>query len=242
MHHKLQTQLRPDNKIRVRVDGAWTTQVVRAAADLARTRRLPVLVMLSGDLDSTVDLFVEAGFEMTRRETNFRLPVRAALANLPEPVAPDEYRIISAADADIGELHRLDELLRMDIPGSAGWRMSLQEFRRYTFDPSHFNSRTYLVAENDIGEAYLGLARVWIDSERPRLGMVGVVAGHRRRGIASLLLAHALSATAEVTGADSVDLEIDDSNQASLSLFISLGAEAVGSTTEVVFTPPPERK
>ena len=226
----------------MRIDGAWTADAVQAAADLARTRSLPVLVELAGGDIAAVDLLIEAGFEVTRREINYRLPVDAALANLPDPVAPHTYRIVSAADADISKLHRLDEELRMDIPGTAEWRMSLQEFRQYTFDPSHFNNRTYLVAVNAISEEHLGLARVWINPERPRLGMVGVAAGHRRRGIASMLLAHTLHATADVTGADAVDLEIDDSNEASMSLFISLGVVAVGSTTELEFTPPPERR
>jgi hypothetical protein len=43
------------------------------------------------------------------------------------------FQLLSAADADLGRFRELDEILREDIPGSAGWRWTDDGFREETF-------------------------------------------------------------------------------------------------------------
>ena len=48
--------------------------------------------------------------------------------------------------------------------------------RHFTHDPA-----TYLVAVDDVNQAYAGLARVWNNPGHPRLDLIGVMPGYRRR-------------------------------------------------------------
>jgi GNAT superfamily N-acetyltransferase len=90
-------------------------------------------------------------------------------------------------------LRAFDDALRQDVPGADGWVNDPHEFREYTFDDRHFDPATYLVAVDDVNQAYAGLARVWNNPGRPHLGLIGVMPGYRRRGLAKVLLAAVLA-------------------------------------------------
>lgn len=218
---------RPDDKWFVAcdtwLDGAHEALIATAAADLAR------------DLYATVDLcddralgrYAASGFVEARREDEVVLDVAEARQALAAAELPGGYRIVSAADVDTDRLRQLDDELRRDVPGCDGWVNHPQEFREYTFAP-HFDRTTYLVALREDGEA-TGLVRIWAGRPPRRLGLIGVVRAHRRRGLARALLRAAFDAV----GDDSIAAEVDTDNVASRALLNSLGAHRTGGTIEL---------
>jgi ribosomal protein S18 acetylase RimI-like enzyme len=119
------------------------------------------------------------------------------------------------------------------VPGAEGWVNDPQEFREYTFDDRHFDPATYLVAIDDINQAYAGLARVWHDPGRPRLGLIGVTAAYRRRGLPKVLLA-AVFAPLRDRGISEVAAEVDATNTTSNALLRGIGARRTGGSIELV--------
>jgi RimJ/RimL family protein N-acetyltransferase len=207
-------------------DAAHEALVATVADDLAQ------------DLYATVDeadedalrRYTAAGFVEERREDDVVIEVATALAALVDAHIPEGYRIVSAADIDDGALRVLDDTLRMDVPGSAGWVNDPQEFREYTF-ATHFDRTAYLVALDADG-APAGLVRIWAGRPPRRLGLIAVTRGHRRRGLASTLLAAAFAAVAE-QGVTSVVAEVDVNNVASRTLLSRIGARRTGGTVEL---------
>lgn len=226
----VRTMIRPDRLLQATADGAWTRDSAAQVLAEAVRQRLRVVVEVDSDRVDEIESLVRVGFALRRTETRYRLPIASALHRLPASDPPG-LAFVSAVDVDVARLHRLDETLRADIPGSEGWSATVDEFRRSDLDGADFDPRTYLVAVE--GGADAGLIRVWVGDSEPRLGMVGVIGARRRRGIASALLARGLRATVDVTGARSVTLEIDDGNDASKTLFTRLGARPIGSCTEM---------
>jgi ribosomal protein S18 acetylase RimI-like enzyme len=218
---------RPDARAYLAAD-AWLEDV---AAELLAA----AIADVPGDLHATADendaaqlaLLGRAGFTELRREDEYLLPVGAV-----EGTAPAGYAIVSAADVDLERLARLDERLRQDVPGSDGWVNELAEFRAYTVDERHFDPALYLVAVAGGGE-YAGLVRVWRGSRVPRLGLVGVLRWHRRRGLARTLLRTVFGTLAE-RGVELVGAEADATNTASQTLLKSLGARRTGGSVELV--------
>jgi GNAT superfamily N-acetyltransferase len=173
------------------------------------------------------------GFEVGRREGIYLIPTDPQRTGL-EPTPPGEgIVIISAADADEDDLRRLDEELRMDVPGSEGWSWDPAGFREETYDSPSFDPATYRVAVDAGSGRYVGLARVWMDPGRPRLGLIAVLPAYRRRGLARTLLGQVFSVVHE-RGHGLVNAEIDDTNLASMTLLTGVGASRNGATVELV--------
>jgi ribosomal protein S18 acetylase RimI-like enzyme len=86
--------------------------------------------------------------------------------------------------------------------------------------------------EDRSGE-YVGLARVWINPNLPRLGLIAVLAPYRRRNLARALLASVL-AVLHRRGATEVSAEVDDGNVASRTLLEGLGARRTGGTIALI--------
>lgn len=166
------------------------------------------------------------GFSAVRRELLLEIPVTDRRLDPPEGVS-----IVSILDRDAEEVMRLDAVLREDIPGSSGWEPDLEQFLEQNHRSPGFDPKAYLIAIHN--GAAVGLVRIWNRPDAlPRVGMWGVLASHRQRGIASVLLASAL-AVWHRRGAKAVCTEIDESNTASRALAQSFGASVVGSTTEM---------
>lgn len=81
-------------------------------------------------------------------------------------------------------------------------------------------------------DRYLGLIRV-VTVIRPRIGLLAVRSGERRRGIARALLAHALG-TLHNSGSAAAWTEVQESNQAATALFEGIGAQPMSSNLELV--------
>jgi ribosomal protein S18 acetylase RimI-like enzyme len=147
-------------------------------------------------------------------------------------VLPAGLGVLSAAAADITRLRLLDDALRQDVPGSAGWRWRTEEFRAETFGP-FFDPATYLVAVDRASGEYAGLVRIWRSRAGPRLGLIAMLAQYRRHGAARALLGQAFAVLA-ARGAASVIGEVDDTNVASVSLLTGLGARRYGGNVELI--------
>ena len=205
---------------------------------------LAVAANTGSDLYTTVDetdeqalaMFARLGFAVNRRESNVLIPTDPDITGLTAVDEPDDVVIISAVDADEDQLRLLDDALRQDVPGSAGWTWNPGDFHEETFD-SQFDPATYLIAVERTSGQYIGLVRVWSMPGRPRLGLIAIRRSYRRRGIASTLLARAFRVVYE-RGETEVTAEVDDTNSLSVSLLLRLGARRLGGTIELVMRSP----
>src|SRR5580700_4723993 len=230
--------LRPDRRWFVSVD-TWVADsflpLVSAVADDLRQ-----------DLYTTVDEgdqaelrnWSAAGFTVLRREHHYLIPTapdrtRQPGAVLPGAVLPGGMSLVSADAVDEYGLRLLDEALRRDVPGTDGWINDPQEFREQNFDERRFDPATYLVAVDDASQAFAGLARVWKHPRQPRLGLVGVTPGYRRRGLAKILLAAVFAPLCD-RGISEVAAEADAANAASNALLSRIGARRVGGSIELI--------
>lgn len=219
---------RPDDRGYVAAD-AWQVPVTRALL-------AAVAADVPGDLYTNVDandadqlaLLAAAGYTDYRREDEVVIPVGSALAATAGPTPPG-IAIVPAQEKEADRLCRLDEQLRQDVPGTDGWVNEPAEFRDYTFG-EHFDPELYLVAV--AGDEYAGLVRVWRGTQVPRLGLIGVLRWHRRKGLAAALLHTVLTTLAE-RGVEQLSAEVDTTNAASRALLTKLGARRTGGTVEL---------
>jgi RimJ/RimL family protein N-acetyltransferase len=229
--------LRPDNRWFVAFDDGRADSDAPLLAAVAADAGADLYATADERDQASLDRLARLGFTVNRRESRYVIPTgsgaggSAAGAGAAEP---EGTVIISAADADEDELRRLDDTLRQDVPGTAGWRWDPGDFREETFDSAQFDPATYLVAVDADSGRYVGLARVWHQPGRPRLGLIGVTRPYRRRGLARVLLAQVFTVLHR-RGQAEVTAEADDTNAASRSLLLSLGARRVGGDVELVW-------
>jgi len=225
---RLRALVRPD---------ARTGLYLRDVADDAYAPLLDaVLPDHHGDLVIEVDeaagtareVLAARGFIVQRREHHYLVPTGHANSRVPAGFA-----FISAADCDVDRLRELDDTLRQDVPGAAGWRNDPAEFADQTFGDPEFDKATYLVAVDESTGDYAGLVRVWIRPPLSRLGLIGVVRAHRRRGLAAALIARVFGVLT-ARGEAEVTCEVDETNVASNTLIAGLGARRVGGAVELL--------
>lgn len=229
---EVRARLRPDNRWFLYFD-TWRADAYPPLADaVARDLGRDLYVTLEDAEYDALDACAQAGFAVHRRESYYRIPADRAVAGLAGAVLPAGLDVLSAADADITRLRRLDDALRQDVPGSEGWRWDAEEFRAETFGP-FFDPATYLVAVDRASGEYAGLVRIWRNRAGPRLGLIATLARYRRRGVARALLGQAFGVLA-ARGETSVTCEVDDTNVASVSWLTGLGARRYGGNAELI--------
>jgi GNAT superfamily N-acetyltransferase len=222
---------RPDGRVFVSAD-TWRDDVFEVVAEaMVGDLGGPVFTIVADDDREHLGRWSALGFRDNRREDELVLPTDPAVTGLADAAPPPGYALVTADRVDEDRLRDLDERLRGDVPGSAGWVSTPEDFRSQTYDPRWFDPTTYLVAVHD-GD-HVGLARVWRGRRVPRLGLVGVLPAHRRRGLARALLAAAFRPLHE-RGVAQVTAEADRTNTASQTLLRSLGATRTGGTIELV--------
>ncbi len=219
---------RPDRRWFVSVD-AWRTEdteplVHAMITDLGHDLH----TRIDGSDDDAIELWSRFGFLPERRELEFIFSPDSARTGLQDVAVPTGLTLLSAAEADENELRRLDDRLRDDVPGTDGWVNDPAEFHDHTFDESHVEPGTYLVALDPESRRFAGLVRIWTGRNHARLGLIGVAPPYRRRGLARALLAHALHPVHE-RGITVVTAEADAANPASLALLRGLGSVETGS-------------
>lgn len=224
---------RPDGRWFVSIDGWDDAADGPLLAAMVEDLRHDLYTNVDGADGPELHRWRGLGFEPGRREVLLDVPVDPAVTGL-RPSAPVDGIVLLAADAvDETALRELDDTLRADVPGCDGWVNDPTEFREYTFDERQFDPATYLVAVDDACERFAGLVRVWTNPRRSRLGLIGVTAPYRRRGLARALLAAAFAPLHD-RGLRTVVAEVDVTNEPSMRLLTSLGAEPIGETVELV--------
>jgi GNAT superfamily N-acetyltransferase len=222
---------RPDGRVFLSAD-TWRDDVFEIVAEaMIADLGGPVFTIVDEDDREHLGRWSALGFRDNRREDEFLLPTDPAATGLADAVPPPGYTLVTADAVGEDRLRDLDDRLRHDVPGSAGWVSTAEDFRRDTYDARWFDPATYLVAVHE-GE-HAGLARVWRGRRYPRLGLVGVLPPHRRRGLARALLAAAFRPLHE-RGLGQVTAEADQANAASQALLRSIGATRTGGAIELV--------
>jgi len=176
---------------------------------------------------------VGLGFVVNRREHTYAIATDPMVTGLTNRAVPAGFEILTADRVSENRLRELDEELKQDVPGADGWQWDRQGFRNETYDAPDFDPTTYLVAIEQATGRYAGLVRVWNRPSGPRLGLIGVGRGYRRRGLARLLLAQVF-AILHQRGKTEVVAEVDVTNTSSNRLLTGLGAHRTGGTIELI--------
>jgi GNAT superfamily N-acetyltransferase len=211
---------RSDGRLFVSVDAWHPTAFDQLAAALLDALPRPLHTMVDeADADLTAQ-WRRAGFTTRRREWEYAVPT-GPFGTVPPP----GVTVRPFGGARPGPLKALDRAIRDEA--GAGWQDMPAEIRPGPApDPSK-----YAVAEES--GAYVGLLRVATVTRMPRIGLIAVRAGHRRRGIARALLAHTLNALHHV-GKQAASAEVTESNLAATALFEGFGARRTGSSLELI--------
>ena len=220
------TSRRPDGRMFVSID-AWHGAAFDRLAEamLAALPRPLHTVVDEADLDLTAD-WRRAGFTTRRREWEYAVPTDPRATGLDSAVPPG-VTVEAGSRADEARLRALDRSIRDEIEAGPGWHdMPVEILASPVLDPSK-----YTVAAR-CGQ-YVGLLRVATVARLPRIGLIAVRAGHRRRGIARALLAHTLGALHHV-GKETASAEVTESNLAATALFEGVRARRIGSNLELV--------
>ena len=229
----IRARLRPDDRWFVAFDVCRADSYQPLLSALADNVARDLYTTVRDTDEQGLDRLARLGFTQNRRESSYLIPTDPAATGLAAVPEPEGIVIISAAHSDEDQLRVLDDALRQDVPGTAGWTWDPGDFREETFDSDHFDPATYLVAVDEDSCDYIGLVRVWNNPGRPRLGLIGVLSPYRRRGLARALLARAFRVLHE-RGQAVVTAEADDANLASSSLLLRLGATRQAGFFEVV--------
>jgi ribosomal protein S18 acetylase RimI-like enzyme len=187
-----------------------------------------------GEADVQVrDRLVDLGFVVNRREHTYAIATDPMVTGLTDLAVPAGFELLTADRVSEDRLRELDEELKQDVPGADGWQWDRQGFRNETYEAPDFDPATYLVAIEQATGRYAGLVRVWMRPSGPRLGLIGVGRGYRRRGLARLLLAQVF-AILQQRGKTEVVAEVDVTNTSSNRLLTGLGAHRTGGTIELI--------
>lgn len=225
--------LRPDDRWFVHFDAfSRADSFMPLIAAVAENAASDLYACIDEADGQALERFTGLGFAVSRRESNYLIPTDPEITGLDLIGEPEGVVIISAADADEDELRLLDDALRQDVPGTAGWKWDPGDFHEETFD-QQFDPATYLIAVDAASGDFMGLARVWDNPGRPRLGLIAVLRQYRRRGLALTLLARAFGVLHD-RGQTEVTAEVDDANNAARLLMLRLSARRNGGSIEVI--------
>ncbi|ALG12033.1 GNAT family N-acetyltransferase [Kibdelosporangium phytohabitans] len=218
------TTHRPDGRVFLSID-SWHDTVFDLLADamLADLGAPLYTVVDEADRELTAR-WQRAGFTIRRREWEYLVPTDPEVTKLPE--APPDVTVVGVGAAEERLLRELDRVIRDEVETSVGWReMPAEILPRQAVHPSK-----YAVAAH--AGRYVGLLRIAMATRQPRIGLVAVRTGQRRRGIARALLGHVLG-TLHRNGIESAWAEVNESNEAAIALFEGLGAQLMSSNIEL---------
>lgn len=223
---------RPDGRVFLGVD-AWGDEVFRRLvatmlADLPGT----VYTLVDDDERDAQARWRDAGFVVCRQERQYTVPTDPRVTGLDRvPPAPG-VTILPLGQAGEEPLGELDRLVRDEVSATIGWQATPAEmYARPDGTLGVTDASKHVVAVLD--GRYAGHARIALLPRRSRLGLVAVLAAHRRRGLARAMLAELLGSLHR-DGITSVFTEIDDRNTPARALFDGIGAQQVGGAMELL--------
>ena len=219
---------RPDDRLFLRFAGdrGLIGPLSKHAADELRRP-----VYASAD-ESELREFLAAGYELEVTTESFDVGFDEALQRLRRAWVPDGYSVISAAVADRDRLFALDNTIRNDVPGCDGWTGNRDWFDDELDESPPFDPDAYLVMVEPDG-TYVGLVRMWRNSDGPRLGLVGTVRSHRRPPFAAVLL-HQCLEVAALWGSSTFTTEAALSNPVTHPALVRLGAVSQGRSHQLL--------
>ncbi len=222
---------RPDRRYVVAID-AWRAEVFDALLD-AVLRDLPhdLFTRVAESDHDELGRWTRRGFEERRREDEYEIRVQGPATRV-VPVPPG-YALVPAADVGLDALRRLDEELRQDVPGMRGWVNDPDEFTGRTSGPPPADPATSLVAVQEATGASAGLVWVSVARHWARLRLVGVQAGHRRRGLGRALVAAAFRPL-PARGVELVLADADAADAPAQALLAGFGSRRTGGTVELL--------
>ncbi|APU15461.1 MULTISPECIES: GNAT family N-acetyltransferase [Actinoalloteichus] len=222
---------RPDGRRHLFFLGAATDEYGPLVETALRALDTDLYVEVDEADAAALTALTERGFVVHRSEHRYAVPTDPAVTGLGVGLGDVELRSVMAADPDRWRV--LDDELRGEVPGAGGWRNDPVSFASDTFADPEFDPALYLIAVDRVTDAYLGLTRVWNRQPRPRLGLIGTAADHRRRGVARHLLAEAFGVLHR-RGHHEVTCEVDERNTASNALLLGVGARREGGGVELL--------
>ncbi|MER5585502.1 GNAT family N-acetyltransferase [Streptomyces asoensis] len=223
-------QHRPDGRLFVSVDAWHDTAFDRLAAALVAHLPAPLHTVVDEADTALTARWLRAGFTVRRREGEYAVPTDPEVTGLGAVLPPPGVTIVPAGRTDEALLRAVDRAIRDEVEASVGWRSMPAEVIPRPGGDTLVDPSKYTVAASP--DRYLGLIRV-APVKRPRIGLVAVRAGERRRGLARALLAHELGRLHDC-GVGTAWVEIQESNRAAAALFEGIGARQQSSNLELV--------
>lgn len=220
--HRAQAIRRPDGRWVLRLpedSGTWSTLVAAMPESIE-----PAL--FCAEEGRAGDLLAGLGFTVGRTDQLWEVPVTSRKT----PIRSADHDLVPVTACDAAAVTRLDNAIRAQIPGTAGWLGTVEDLRA-SLDDDDFDPGLYLVAVHRGTGSYDGLVRVWNSRPHPRLGCVGVRPEWRRTRLGPALLS-AVSATLARRGVSRVVTETDVTNLDSHALAARNGAVPRGRIVE----------
>ena len=223
-------QHRSDGRLFVSIDAWHDAPFDRLAEAMLAQLPTPVhTVVDEADAELTAR-WRRAGFTVRRREWEYAVPTDPRTTGLADVLPPPGVTIVPAGQADESLLRAVDRAIRDEVEASVGWQSMPAEVIPFPEGDTVVDPSKYAVAATR--DRYLGLIRV-VTVIRPRIGLLAVRSGERRRGIGRALLAHALG-TLHRAGFAEAWTEVQETNRAASALFEGIGARPMNSNLELV--------
>ncbi|MBT2470589.1 GNAT family N-acetyltransferase [Streptomyces sp. ISL-66] len=222
---------RPDGRLFISIDAWHAAAFDRLAAAMVADLPAPLHTLVDqSDLDSTSG-WQRAGFTIGRREREYLIPTDPAVTGLGCTPPPSDVRIVPVGEAEQEPLCALDRVIRDEVEATVGWRRMPAEVLPLPVGATVVDPSKYAVAVR--ADRYVGMVRLAPLPRQPRIGLIAVRADEHHRGIARALLASVLGGL-YLSGVASARAEVDESNDAALALFESVGAQSMGCNVELV--------
>jgi GNAT superfamily N-acetyltransferase len=221
---------RPDGRLFLSID-SWHGVVFDQLADAALAGLPRPLYTLVDEADTGLaPHWTRAGFTTRRRELEYLVPTDPRVTGLGSAQPPPDVMIVPAGDADEGLLHQLAGQIHDEVEAATGWRempaaISPRPAGSVVTDPSKYAVASW-------SGHYVGLLRMSSLTRLPRIGLIAVLSGQQRRGIAQALLAQVLGSLHD-SGIPAVSAEVGESNKAGTGLFDGIGGRRVASNLEL---------